>query len=466
MRLRIVRRPLLPGMFVLVCGVAAACGGGGDSTGSPTAVETATQHVASPAVTATRVASPVATAIPAGPRVASTVMLIDAETRQFRLIAEEFVDSIWKAEFGPNGDKIVVHLGRGDTETYDFDGAPVAPDGPSPCTDVAGGADIGGRVYADVRCGIISPDEAWMYFRIETSQEAYDAVLLNLESGVSTRIQEGLLLDLGSDFYFVPEWSPSSRFLVYPGHRSGSETYLTDVQTMATRILEGVRNRRDQRPVWSPSRDELLIPSGAQTAILDAATGERRELALAWPARWDASGTTLYSPAWGPVAVSETTIMQAARGTELATVAGTPSWIGIWTEMSNVSGIGGGGYTAALEAAGQCEGTTIWTTLRGDPVCVQQGYGAAVSPDGTQVAVMVVVDEEDGPFLTPGNDNPRLMMRYRMVIVDAATGDIEQVDGSDVHAYPAEAGRQFPPALEWNDAGTHVLLRAPASYGI
>lgn len=447
--------------------LATACSGnGGDSTpvaATPTLVSPTPQgtptSAATPAPTIA-VATPTAT----GPRVASTVWLIDAEAAALRVVADNAGETIWSAAFGPDGDTVVVRHGS-ETAVYDFDGKAVTSRAPATCRDVSGGVDIDKRVYAGARCGTISPNERWMYYEVETApQQTYDAWLLNLESGTATKVQEGLRHCGGCDGRYGPRWSTGGRYVVYAELLQTGNVYLTDTQTLATTVI-GSGGDLTQAPRWSPAADELLLPVNGQAAVLDAGTGERRELQLAWPASWDTTGIYVYSPAWSTAALIDTTIMDAATGTALATLAGTPSWLATWTDAVHVVGMGSGSYTAALEGAAGCTGTMVWSTLRSGGVCVE-GVGATVSPDGTQVVLSRVVEPAAGPFLVPTSETPVTLSRYEVVLVDVVSGEERTIDG-DAYSYPSLAGGpENPPSIRWNDQGSHVLVLWPIRYGL
>jgi len=446
---------------------AAACSSnGGDSTpatATPTLVSPTPQgtptSVATPAPTIA-VATPTAT----GPRVASTVWLIDAEDAALRVVADNAGETIWSAAFGTEGDTVVVRYGS-ETAVYDFDGKAVTSGAPATCRDVSGGVDIGERVYAGARCGAISPNERWMYYEVETApQQTYDAWLLDLDSGAATKVQEGLRHCGGCDGRYGPRWSASGRYVVFAELLQTGNVYLTDTETLKTSAI-GSGSDTTQAPRWSPAADELLQPVDGQAAVLNATTGERRELQLAWPASWDTTGAYVYSPAWTTASLTDTTIMDAATGTALATLAGTPSWLATWTDAVHVVGRGSGSYTAALEGAAGCTGTMVWSTLRSDGVCVE-GRGAAVSPDGTQVAVSRLVEQNAGPFAVPGSETPMTLARYEVVLVDVVSGGERTIDG-DAYSYPATAGGpENPPSIRWNDQGSHVLALWPTRYGL
>lgn len=180
-------------------------------------------------------------------------------------------------------------------------------------------------------------------------------------------MQEGLVHCGGCDGGFGPAWSPSGRYITYAETGGAGRVFLTDASSRTTRVLTH-GNGLSVRPEWSPVRDEIVFPSDGGTMLVDPTSGAERDLALAWPARWDPTGAYLYSPAWdqSDETAGETTTIDVASGELVDVLSGEPSWIPLWTGSVNVVGMADGGYTAALEGAGRCEGTT-WTPEHREP---------------------------------------------------------------------------------------------------
>jgi hypothetical protein len=133
--------------------------------------------------------------------------------------------------------------------------------------------------------------------------------------------------------------------------------------------------------------------------------------------------------------------------------------LGLWTDIVSV---------VATGRAPGCDGTSIASTLRLQPTCVEGGAGARVSPDGTKVAVAVRTGSAVFERAVPGASTPVAVVEFEIQLVDVASGDRRVLQGRG-YAYafvPPGVAEWQPPDIRWNAQGTHFVVRWPASYGI
>jgi hypothetical protein len=289
---------------------------------------------------------------------------------------------------------------------------------------------------------------------------AWDQWLINLETGDRTLLRERMRHCGGCDGRFGPEWSADSQFVFFSELYAPGDVLLTNTSTLETRAIGSAEGATDitQKPVWSASGSRLLHPGPAGSAILeDLATAETLDLGdLPWPAAFDPTDRYVYSPAarFNPADPTEVTIVDLSTLEVVAMLPGLIDSLLIW-------GAGGPpvvgvdrGLVAALRKTPNCRGTVVYRAGEASEICVEGGYGAIFSPDASRVAIAVQRELVSLTYLDFGGP----AWRTDIVIVDLATGDLRTV---------AEAAySNHPPDMTWNDAGTHILIRWPASYGI
>ena len=444
-------------------------------TSTPTAQPTAAPTTRAPFIIPTPTPTPPPTSVPA------TVLLVDVRDRTTVTLVEDFEDWPSLAEFTEDGAVRVGTWSSGAfvTRLFDLDGTERDPEPAAPtnlCVAVDVGVEVDGRRHEDASCGPISPDGRWMTYQVASSEveingnytvSTWDQWVVELDTDGRRLLQGGLRHCGGCDFRFGPEWSPSGHYLVVPELLDGGFVYLSDVRSGATRKVSDVPRPTvlDQRPTWSPVDDRLLRPAADGSTILeDLEAGTRTTLAnLPWPAAWDATGTLVYSPAWGQVATNDdgqpptrrTTVLDAQTSDLLATLSGVPSDARLWGAGGEPLIATGDGFVAVLELAEGCDGTTVYAPSTEDGACLEAATGASPSPDGRLVAFARqsgVGGHIEGPHLSAG------MPVFEIAVYDVATGAMTVV------AEGAIAGR-FPDIV-WNDAATHILIRWPNPFGL
>lgn len=437
---------------------------------------------ADPGGTPTPTNPPMAT-VPAPPHASPTpldlpftVWLVDADTTAVTTLAEEDTHSP-SARFADSGASVLVsELLPGGLLTFvefDLTGRRVGP-GPEPeCREIDGAVLIDGRTYHDVPCGLIAPEGRSMLYGMSNANVTHpllgsDMWLLDLDTDQRVLVQEGLVPCGGCDGIYGPSWSPDGRYVVYAETGGDGRVFLTNVSTGATRVLTH-GNGIHARPDWSPRGDALLFQEDGEAFVLDLATDVRRSLPVPWPARWDPTGTYVYSPAWlGEDSPRSTTIVHAPSGDWVDTLSGQPPWTSLWIETTPMTALEGGGYTAALEGGEDCDGVAVHSTLRADVLCVEDATGAVVSPDGRQVAVPVATERRLGPYTVPHHSGATLA-RFEVLLVDVASGDRRVLGTGDAWGYDDafhDNRAPQPPLITWNRSGTHVLVQWPLRYGL
>jgi hypothetical protein len=362
------------------------------------------------------------------------------------------------------GDEVEVAVG-GTVMRFRLDGAPNSAYTVE-CEEVPGGARIKGRTYPGVTCrGVFSPDGKWMTYAVDnlpppaSSPGTWDQWVVDLDSGETRMLQEGLVHCGGCDGRYGPSWSASSRYVAY-AETGGNRRFLSDVSSGATRQI-GSGGDIGSAPTWSSSADWLvyqMTPQSNEARFEDLESGTASNLPIAWPAQFDASGRVLYSPAWGSDPKSPpgtTTIFDPATWSVVATLAGQAPWESMWNGTRPV-GLRDGDYVAAVERAPGCDGTAIYVEGRSAAGCVLNGVRANVSPDGSYVAV-ARNEGATGTVTAPGIEATSLT-RYSVAIVDMATGATRSV--------VADAPGYAPPVMAWNAAGTHLVVLWPNVEGI
>gem|GEM_PF-3146734 len=455
--------------------LAAGCNRGDDPPAASTPAAGATPVVVgegTPPPTPTLSPTPpaFATPLPGSTEVASTVKLIDVRTGVAKTL---FEDSTQRAGFAAFVDGDVVVSAGNTSLRFHLDGSPVtgAPPATPSCREANGAAEIAGRQYSGVSCGSFSPDRRWMAYMLQTGEvEAgpsgyrvpqHDMWAVNLDTGTTRRLQAGLVHCGGCDARYGPRWSPSSRYVAFAEFGGEQRRFLSDLTGTTRQIANG--NEIGDAPEWSSAGDLLVystVPHGTGARFEDLVAGTSRDLAIAWPVRFDASGTYLYSPAWaaepksGPSTIS-TTIIEAASGKVVGTYSGAPPAEFLWTGAAAVTRTRGG-YLVILQQSTGCAGTAIYIEGVSSHRCVTGGVQGTSTRDGAMVAVARRTGES-GPIHGPQLSATSLP-RYDIDVVDAATGARRTV---------ATGAASFaPPLMLWNAAGTHLLVLWPHAVGL
>jgi hypothetical protein len=440
------------------------CACSGDNGEGPTPTTTASQEA-----TATTVA--VVPTLGAANAVPSVVWLVNAANGVVLKLYEDWDEPAFGVAF--EDDEVVV--GYRDTagaveERFDLSGVSLGRRHGSAlgdCSEGPGGAVVSGRNFPGVSCGPISPDGMWMTYQKDAGEvevdggrrvPAWDQRAVNVATGEDILLQAGLRHCGGCDGRFGPGWSASGRFVYFSEWLHEGSMFLSDVDTGTTiEIFAGVTDILYQ-PTWSPVADLLLHPAQGGTVVLrDAASGLAMQLDdVAWPARFDSSGRYAYSPAWaeGPKARGSTSILDVTSGRTVATLEGQPPYVAALLQVRTIARTSTG-FVAALENAPGCDGSVIYV----DGLhrhCIAGAFAANLSPDGSNVALMRKVGET-GPITFPGGGSVN-SGRYEVVIIEAGTGD-------ELLLVPGLVGDEYPQPAVWNDAGTHLLVTSPFSYG-
>ncbi len=438
----------------------AACSGDNSSPAS-----TAT---ASPTIQSTPTEAPPPTSTTGTTRVPLTVWLTDAATGDMTTLLEENELSDWHAFFNSEGTAAyVIDLLPADRPTIEFsvDGSERRRgDASSFCTSASEEQQYAAGSFEHDVCQKhnpdTSPDGQWLLVsQRQPDNLEYTLSAENTTTGETFVLMDGLVDCGGCDAVFGPIWSPSGRYLVFgeTGEQKGERVFLTDFATKTTRII-GTGNEIDRAPQWSPNGDILIHPSDNGTVIredLDAGTSQEFDQ-VPWPARFDATGKYLYSPAFrsgnGP---RQTTVADAATGNVLLTLDGVPSSLRLWRNLVSVFSTSDG-ILSALESAAGCDGTVIY---RDDtPLdCIEHAAGATISPDGSKVALAVVTGTA-GPIEFPGGGSTGGYSVYDVVIFDVPSK-------KELHVASGAVGDQAP-EFTWSPTSDHLLIRWPVHSGI
>lgn len=471
--------PRLVIVVVALALLAAACdrSEGPAATSSPTASVTASPSPTAAGVESTATTSPTPQASAPPPsesiEVASTVQLIDVGTGTARTLYQGVAQRAGSAAF--EDDEVVVFAGE-QSLRFRLDGSPVigSPRPERSCREANGTAEVGGRSYAGVRCGSISPDGRSMAYMVQTGEVAvgasgyrvpqHDMWAVNLDTGATTRLQAGLVHCGGCDARYGPRWSPSSRYVAYAEFGGSGRRFLSDLSTGTTRQI-AAGNEVSDAPEWSPRGDLIAYSTAAHgtgARLEELAAGASRELTVAWPVRFDAGGSYLYSPAWAAVPKSgtpavTTTITEVTTGKTLGTLPGAPPADFLWTGATAVTrSAGSNGYLAVLQQAPSCAGTAIYAEGASEPRCIAGGAQGQSTPDGLRVAIARDVGQV-GPVHGPGF-SAQSLPRYDIDVVNLVGGGGRTV--------VASAASFAPPLMLWNAAGTHLLVLWPHAVGL
>lgn len=480
-----MRRRALLTLLATATLLLAACTSSSDPTPTATPTIEATPTLA-PSPTATSETAPPPEVTPTSTAVVgieapATVWLIDTRTAEVHTLTEDTEHFPWRTEFNADGYAVVRYADRGEPPhlAFDIEGQPTSEEVPvAPCTRIDDETITvnGNRIDSErgvFNCGLVSPNERWMTYVGQVERDfiggadriqSWDQWVLNLETNESRLVQAGLRHCGGCDGVFGPFWSPSGRYLVLPELGVG-EVYLADMQTETIRPIGGASGSSIlQRPNWAPGGDRILHPDGTgHTVIEDLETGTRVVLdTLPWPATFDPTGRHIYSPAWDTrrdiAAARETTVLDATTLLEVGIRPGGAPGDLIYGAPGTPVMATEGGFVAALEGTSGCRGTALYAVDGSLVTCVEQGSGAVFSPDGTRLALAVHTGSTTQSVNGPGFWGITART-FDIVLVDVATGSTE-VLATD--ALSSDAA----PLIIWNDEGTHILVRWPASWGI
>jgi hypothetical protein len=453
---------------LLALAVFAACDDDGDATRTPdaggTATSTATQS-ASPTATSTSVPTPTFAppfTTPATPPVEapSTVQLVDLKSGDVHLLYQHHQLSAYGVGFSGAG--VRLYAGQEAFE-FDLDGDPVStePIVVPTCSAIAGAE----------RCSPVSPDGRWLPYQTRSGEYTYpngdtvptfDQWVLDLETGASRLLQEGLIPCGGCDGRWGPRWSPSSSYVVYEESGGDGRRWLSDVVSGFT-VQIGHGFEITHAPAWSLVGDQVLYSTAeGGTMFHDPVAGTAYELPLAWPAAFDATGRFAYSPGWyhhvdeqkDPDAPEpRTTVLDLTSGQVVARLAGAPPGNYLWDTFPAVAATDRG-LLVALQGADACEGTAIY--VDGDlDRCIEGGVEARIASNDT-VAVARVARELGH---VEGAWGGSLGGREFAIDVIFPEGTVETVLEGAISLDRA-------PEMTWNSEGTHLLVQWPRFVGL
>ena len=369
--------------------------------------------------TATATSEAIATPVPPTTPISSrpigerplTIWLIEVPSGSVTTLYEKSGQSAW-AQFSNDGTRALVLeylTGGSELTEYDLDGVEAGRSMPaSPC--VWQEVEIDGATHADFQCkdavseaeelvtiAILSPDRLWIPYQVRDDTPTpvpfgppgYDQWALNIRTGERRLLQAAMQHCGGCDFGGSGGgWSPSGRYLVFGENGPQLRLFLSDFETGTTVELESPENLW---PVlqWAPHSDLLLRPAADGVVLHDVRGGTTFLLeGVMWPAAFDANGRFVYSPSpafGGPGDQFSTTIADSSTGQLLAEFDGAARY-SMGRELSPVVITVDGEIVAALDYAGNCDGTTIYA--RGQAAtCIEHASGSTVSPDGSTVAL-------------------------------------------------------------------------------
>lgn len=281
----------------------------------------------------------------------------------------------------------------------------------------------------------------------------WDQWLLDLESGERRLLQAAMRHCGGCDGRFGPAYSPDGSHAYFSELIQDGLIYVADLAAGEAEVISEGRTEIDRRPIWSATGARLLYSdNGERVLVRDFAAGaDAADIeVLAWPARFDATGTAIYSPAYSRASGPTSTTVVDATTFEVLTAVDGASDIGAFWFPRDVVTLTAEGPVLALEQAEDCpDGTTLYIPAVPDGRCLEAAIGATVSPDGRRVAFAVLLDR--GSHSVPSE--------YRVLIADTETLEpVTMIEGA--LSYDA------PPAMEWNATSTHLLVRWPQAFGL
>lgn len=222
--------------------------------------------------------------------------------------------TVWYSAF-ENGRPVWVRVALDGTEiSREHDSDTFLPWNPT-----QGGCEVDGRFYAGAACGAISPNRRWMAYvpREEpVTGPGYEIWSLDLQTDERRLLQGGLERCTQCDASGRLEWSDSGDFLMVKDTSNTFHLYVIDVPAGISRPI--VTGGEERIPEWSPTEDLLARGESGATILEDVRTGAVREAAVSWPARFEPSGTYLYSVGDD----FDTTIAEVASGALFAKLPG------------------------------------------------------------------------------------------------------------------------------------------------
>lgn len=454
---------------VVAAGVILAVNQFGDED-VPAAADPTATHEATVSPSPSASPRPTSTPGPITGPVPSTVQVINVATGDVTTLYEELDARAWIGQGWPFGFAEPVY---GDVVMLWVDGAPrfVTLDGdPAQAPAEAAFSCWQNLLPIEPRpCGpeVVREDgERWFVYEVENGEFEYpggfvvpmtDLWVANPDTGQRVLLQEGLVPCGGCDGRYGPEWSPSGRYLTFTETGGDGRRFLADVESGETRLI-GYGSGINFRPNWAPERDHLVYAlEGHLDSVArfeDLETGEVRDLALPWPVEFDASGTVLYSSAWGEApkdSPGETVLVDAATGEEIARLSGAVSSTLLWTGMRGV-GQYDGGYVAVLQRSAECDGTVVYRDGEA-AVCVAGGEEGHLNGDGSKVVVARVTGKT-GHIESPGLETIEAKV-YALDVVDVETGAVTTVLEDVVGI--------SPPLVYWHEDGEHLVVSWPGT---
>jgi len=456
---RITRLPAA--LALLVFAVTACLGGDDDPSASATAVSTPSVE---PTLTPTIAPTPTASATPALPTSTPTaaptrvpppprtVWLIDVASGEAQTVYED--QSPVAARFNAAGTRVELTT-TADPLAFALDGTPLSPEPRRICTQDGEDAIVDSTTYEDLRCGRLSPNGRWMLFEIpipDTNSD-WDQWVLDLDSGDRRLLQAAMRHCGGCDGRFGPGFSPAGDHAYFSELIQDGRVYAADLRSGEVEQISEGNTEISSRPRWSPTGTRLLYSDDRQRVLLrDFAEGEPTDVpVLTWPATFDATGAVIYSPAYAAAEDSiSTTVVDATTLTTLQEVPGAPGTSAFWSPQSAV-GLSPDGPVIATQHPPDCRGgTTIYAPAAPEGRCFDGATSAAVAPDGRHVAIATV---------SGNSPSHATATEYQITLIDTAnmepTATIEGALSFDI-----------PPRLEWNAAGTNLLVTWPQALGI
>ena len=456
-------RRLVAAVVLLLVGLAGCSSSSDSDAASPSATATATPTVEPTAAipTSTPTATVIATPDPPtstpptrptrAPDPLRTVWLIGVASGEALTLHED--ESFAAARFDLSGTRIELTTGDGPL-AFAVDGTSLSPEPGPLCTPDGDDAVIDGVTFEEMRCEQLSPDGRWMLFRVPLpdANGDWDQWVLDLDSGERRLLQAGLRHCGGCDGRFGPTFSPDGDRVYFSELIQDGRIYASDLETGVTELIAEGGTEIGRRPIWSRNDGRLLYSDDGVRVLLRDFTFDEPVVVpgLTWPARFDASGTAIYSPSYASEGTGLTTVVDATSFALLAEVSGAAGPGSLWFTRPAV-GISPDGPVVAVEQVADCPtGTMIYAPSVPGGRCFESAVGATVAPDGRHVAIAVNTGDAA---------SHRFANEYLLVLVDTATVEpVATIEGA--LSYDA------PPRIEWNSAGTHLLVTWPHALGL
>lgn len=415
---------LLIFVFSVATGLAIAC-----SSEEPVSTPSAapTREVLAPTPSPSRAATPQGPSPTRTPTL-RTVWLFDLEAGTRTTLTDELDRPPYELSFEDGAETVRIRYwfdGQRVALGFALDGTLLARTEVVPtCTETRHGAEIAGRHYVDAACGLISPNERWMTYgtAVEQPPEAltrgdWDQWVVNLETGESRLLQEGLRHCGGCDGRYAAEWSPSSRFLFFPEWLQSGRTFLSDILTMTTVEITVGSTEIHRKPAWSPAEDHLLAyHQDGSTFLHDLSSDVRIKVQMLGDyVRFEANGAYLYASV--PDSSKEGILVYDVKEQRVAaTLPGHITFLAFHGVNLPIVGTDDG-FVAAFSEGGTCTGVAIYRDEL-QAGCVR-GSGPEISPDGRKVAFrsgreIKLFDVEAGVTTIlatgiEGGENPRIV---------------------------------------------------------